>query len=248
MFDNQKGYFSAAHNNQRDWLLLDNSEIEATPTELYEQLKQLPFKNVEPYQIDDGMPQKVWINKYGRRSKEIIQDWDERIQEVILGNFSLDTKRTFTISEFERTMELARKGVIVTSGRHLQHGGLGQDSRPIELQTNCATSIFSFMNFLLLMFGCFRKGTKIKMADGSYKNIEEVNVGDLVVSWNENNKEFINKTVVATHVNPPKPMVKVHLQNGETVICTFDHKFILEDGTECMAKDLKGKKIKMMGE
>ena len=47
-------------------------------------------------------------------------------------------------------------------------------------------------------FGCFLEGTKILLADSSYKNIEDVEVGDLVQSYDEDKKEMVTGKVLKT--------------------------------------------------
>lgn len=123
----------------------------------------------------------------------------------------------------------------VTSGFVLANG---------LLTGNCATSSTSFILFYLLLNGCFRKGTKVKMADGSYKPIEEVQSGDEVVSFDEKTEQFINQKVLRLNENKPKSMVKVHLENGEDIVCTVDHKFLTEDGEWIEAQYLAGKNVK----
>ena len=39
--------------------------------------------------------------------------------------------------------------------------------------------------------GCFLAGTKILMSDHSYKNIEDMEIGDEVISWDEANNKII---------------------------------------------------------
>jgi hypothetical protein len=45
---------------------------------------------------------------------------------------------------------------------------------------------------------CFIAGTKITMADGSQKNIESVEVGDMVMSFNESSNQQESKSVLET--------------------------------------------------
>ena len=45
-------------------------------------------------------------------------------------------------------------------------------------------------------FPCFAKGTKILMKDKSYKNIEDINVGEYVISYNLEKKEFTTSKVL----------------------------------------------------
>ena len=111
------------------------------------------------------------------------------------------------------------------------------------LTGNCATASNSFMLFLLLMSGCFRKETPVLMADGSLRPIEEVRVGDSVLSFDEEADEFVTKLVLKTYKNAPKPMVKITMEDDTEIFCTEDHKFLTNDGW-VQARDLLGKDVK----
>lgn len=47
--------------------------------------------------------------------------------------------------------------------------------------------------------GCFAKGTQILMADGNYNNIEEVKVGDYILTRNETDSKLIKAKIIGTH-------------------------------------------------
>ena len=49
--------------------------------------------------------------------------------------------------------------------------------------------------------GCFAPGTLISMADGSFKNIEDIQPNDDIIAYNENTKEFVNKKVIKAYVH-----------------------------------------------
>lgn len=83
--------------------------------------------------------------------------------------------------------------------------------------------------------GCFVKGTKILMADGTQSNIEDIDKGDYVLTKNGAYK------VLNTFVKNKKETVKI---NNE-IECTLDHKFFVirkTDVTENMTdEDIKEK-------
>ena len=72
---------------------------------------------------------------------------------------------------------------------------------------------------------CFISGTKVLMANGVEKNIEEINVGDLVLSYNEIINVVEEREV--TEVNSPihDDLVKYILSDDTEIISTFDHPF-----------------------
>jgi adenosylcobalamin-dependent ribonucleoside-triphosphate reductase len=101
--------------------------------------------------VPNGMPLSVFRDKYARRKPEGgFESWEERITAVIEGNFALAPGG----KDIERALDLAQRGVMPLSGRHLQHGDLTQPSRTAEHFMNCATAMFSWASFLLLMKGC----------------------------------------------------------------------------------------------
>lgn len=111
--------------------------------------------NRREYQVPNGMARSVFENKYSRRNSDgLFQTWAERVEDVIIGNFMLDPRlHVLFEDEIDRTMELAKAGVFPTSGRHLQHGDETQPDKLLELHSNCATAMFSFMLFRLLLRG-----------------------------------------------------------------------------------------------
>jgi intein/homing endonuclease len=72
---------------------------------------------------------------------------------------------------------------------------------------------------------CFIAGTQITMADGSFKNIEEVQIGDEVITLNEETKLNEVKKVINTKSPIHNDLVKYTLSNGVEVTSTFDHPF-----------------------
>ena len=95
---------------------------------------------------------------------------------------------------------------------------------------------------------CFPKNTPILMSDYTYKNIQDIKIGDKVLTFE---KGFIQETNVENLLEREKETINLLLENGEKIECTPDHKFpsfvkshnrfkILE------AKNLKGKLIKQI--
>jgi len=106
------------------------------------------------FNVPDGMARSIWENKYARKTDTGFQTWNERLTEVVNGNFLLDPRaRSEYESELEETLTLAKTGVMPFSGRHLQHGDLRQPDKIGEVFTNCATAMFTFIKFWLLLKG-----------------------------------------------------------------------------------------------
>jgi hypothetical protein len=102
------------------------------------------------------------------------------------------------------------------------------DMQPINnfiLETNGVMALLVVHNALF----CFAEGTKVLMADGSEKNIEDVVEGDEVLSFNESTLENEIKKVIGTKKPIHNDMVKYVFANQTEIVCTFDHPFYVND-------------------
>ena len=71
---------------------------------------------------------------------------------------------------------------------------------------------------------CFVAGTKVAMADGTEKNIEEIEIGDEVKSWNAVTNEFESNKVTKL-ISPVHDDMVVLKWEHTSVKSTFDHPF-----------------------
>ena len=84
---------------------------------------------------------------------------------------------------------------------------------------------------------CFVAGTLVTTEDGQ-KPIEEIEVGDKVLSENELTGEVAVKTVTETYVNETDELVHIGV-NGETVSATPTHPFYVDKLGWTLARSLK---------
>lgn len=75
---------------------------------------------------------------------------------------------------------------------------------------------------------CIAEGSLITMSDGTLKPIEDVRIGDRVISFD--GKVFSGKTVAAAWDNGIKDVVEVTLEDGISLKCTPDHRLLTQDG------------------
>ena len=83
---------------------------------------------------------------------------------------------------------------------------------------------------------CFIAGTKVKTEDG-YKNIEEVEVGDKVLAYDEETGKQAYKEVVRLFRGKTDEWYHVFVE-GEEIVCTGGHRFYVEGKGFVEAKDL----------
>jgi len=87
-------------------------------------------------------------------------------------------------------------------------------------------------------YTCFPKGTKISLPDGEVKNIEEIKIGDKVLSFNENTNNLEIKKVEKVFIRQAEKILEIRLSNGKIIKPTPDHEFYLNKQW-IQAKDLK---------
>ncbi len=94
-------------------------------------------------------------------------------------------------------------------------------------------------------FGCFIGSTRVRLADGTARSFVE-----LVADAEQGKDHFVYAVdaagrVVMAPLRSPRltkqgvPVVKVTLDDGEEIVCTPDHRFMLRDGTYREAQDLQ---------
>lgn len=81
----------------------------------------------------------------------------------------------------------------------------------------------------LISTSCFIAGTKVLMADGTEKNIEDIIEGDEVLSFNESTLQTEAKKVIGSKKPIHNDMVKYVFANQTEIVCTFDHPFYVND-------------------
>jgi len=95
-------------------------------------------------------------------------------------------------------------------------------------------------------FGCFTGETRVRLADGSTISFKE-----LVDDYTQGKKYFVysinNGRVEMALLRAPRltkknvPVVRVTVDNGEKIVCTPDHRFMLRDGSYREAQYLRPK-------
>lgn len=86
---------------------------------------------------------------------------------------------------------------------------------------------------LLNMINCFAEGSKVLMGDSSFKNIETVQIGEFVLTYNFTKKKFEKNMVLKIDSPFHMKFVKIHFSNGEEVISTKDHPYFVKGKGWC---------------
>jgi intein/homing endonuclease len=75
---------------------------------------------------------------------------------------------------------------------------------------------------------CFIAGTKVLTANGVEKNIEDLQVGEEVLSYNEYSNIIESKKIVKMDSPIHDDLVEYTLSNGVQIISTFDHPYYVD--------------------
>lgn len=83
---------------------------------------------------------------------------------------------------------------------------------------------------LLYVDECFPAKTKIRLPDGSSKNIEDVKVGDRILSFNEQTGKLVPRLVKVSVCTGKKEIFTYTTVSGRKVTCTADHPVYTREG------------------
>lgn len=91
-------------------------------------------------------------------------------------------------------------------------------------------------------FGCIYcalRGTKIRMADGTTKPIENINIGDKVLSYNEAKKAEEEDKVISFMARTVDEILDIELDDGTVVSITGEHPVLVLSRGWIKASDLR---------
>jgi len=148
---------------------------------------------------------------------------------------SEDAKEGAEKVDFSRAKKLASMFRIIS-------GDLGYLNVPM-LCTNHVYDEMTMYPKKIMKGGCLVKDNLILMADGSYKKIQDIIIGDFVQTL-ENQQE-----VKETHKYENKELYEIEFEDGTIIKCSENHRFLIGDDYDdenswVEAKDLIGNNIK----
>lgn len=86
--------------------------------------------------------------------------------------------------------------------------------------------------------GCFIAGTKISMANGLFKNIENIQQNDLIIAYNEDKNNFtIGKVLRTKKNNIFTKIVKIILSNNNIINMTLSHPILTTQGWKAIDRN-----------
>ncbi len=80
------------------------------------------------------------------------------------------------------------------------------------------------------VFQCLDLSTNITACDGSVKALSEVVEGDVIKSYDEQLKAFVDVSVTKVIDQGVRECIKLEFDDGNHIICTDDHLFLTQRG------------------
>jgi RecA/RadA recombinase len=160
---------------------------------------------------------------------------DRKPMIMILDSLGMlsSSKEMNDTAEGKDTRDMTRAQVTKATFRVLTLK-LGKAGIPL-IMTNHTYETMSMFPQKIMGGGCLTEGHKVQMSDGTFKDISDINKNDTVITM------FGNRQVLETFKYENKPTVSIEMEDGYTVVCTPEHKFLVKQSDELVwikAEDL----------
>jgi intein/homing endonuclease len=130
----------------------------------------------------------------------------------------------YSLEEQVTQIEVGDRVKLITgTAQIVEINAFSEDVKVYNLQDIEGNHNFFANNVLVHNRFCFIAGTQITLEGGSKKNIEDIVIGDEVLSFNEASNLIEPKKVVELKQPIHSDLVKYHLSNDTTLTCTYDH-------------------------
>lgn len=176
-----------------------------------------------------------WSDKIGRRENHL----ESTEREIAF--FKKKFGDLLTDEEYDQIRQTELKGDVLASRRLHWSAGKAAEINNICIY-NCSYLVLdtwdAFAEMLYLLM-CFHPDTLVQ-TDQGHRKINDVKVGDKVLSYDEIKKEFAYKTITSIVETPSasKKKLKITMENGEAFYCTYDHQWLTENRGWVKAEDL----------
>lgn len=144
------------------------------------------------------------------------------------------TKEITDTATGHNVRDMTRAQAVKSVFRVLTHK-LGKAKIPLVMTNHTYDVVGSYIPTKDMGGGCLTENHKICMSDGNFKNIQEICIGDYVVTL------FGNQKVLETFKYENKEIISIEFDDGSVINCTPEHKFLIKIEDEMVwveAKDI----------
>jgi RecA/RadA recombinase len=212
-------YFDTENSTEKDMVVkrnIDPSKILYLPVETVEDFRDQLVKIVDDYndkkQNGEECPKlMIILDSLGNTSTR------KEIKDVETGNDKQDMTRSKVVKSIFRVLNIK----------------LAKAKIPMLITNHVYADMSSFVPKKIMSSGCLTKDAMVLMHNKKYKNINKIFPGDIVQTLT-GKKEVLN-----TFYYQEKEIVTFKLENGDTINCTENHKFLIENDSGFIWKKAK---------
>lgn len=194
---------------------------------------------------DEYQTSKLSSPFYSADDDELISSAVERTYDIaheVIGDVSYDTSYKYPktapegSTDFKELLRLCKEGI---KKKGLDTNKVYVDRMMTELDVIKKlknASYFVLMNKVMELArekticgvarGCFTPDSRVQLADGSYKSISDIQIGDVVVDANSVPQNVLDHFVYDVE----EELLLLEFENGITVRCTKEHEFLTQRG------------------
>lgn len=181
------------------------------------------IKDLEKLCVED--PQKNIYVSVGAGTSDVSEDRVNKLVDAGVRNFCVDVANGHSVHCVDALKNIKNR----LPESNVMAGNVCSFDGAYKLAENGAGSIRCGIGP-----GCFRAGTRVLMANGSYKNIENIRSGDRVINCDGEAKEVIWSGVTGRK--------KTYKHKGSlfylSTYCTKDHKYLVNSGNQVVWKQI----------
>jgi hypothetical protein len=175
-------------------------------------------KHIVTYTFENGTSLKSTLD-HPLYSKE--NGWVSKSPDFTLAKYGLTTKET------EVGIKIQKQ-----DGSEIKIVSIEISNEPtIVYNVNVVEKNHNFFanEFLVHNRACFISGTEITLENGDVKNIEDIQIGDVVITLNEETQELEGKEVYEVLTPIHSDLVTYKLEDGTEITSTHDHPYYTHD-------------------
>jgi len=179
--------------------------------------EDLPKKMVYHIQTEDSSSFRVSANQH----MLIYDSVADRLKYKDIYNLDISSDRLIGISG--SLINIVSNNIEILNGDYQTY--------ILDMETTDTYTLYNGeLNFKIITHNCFPAGTKISLEDGSYKNIEDITTDDVLLTYNNDKKEYGLGKVGTIRVTTQNKLIHLSTANGEEIKSTPRHKIYTQGG------------------
>lgn len=179
--------------------------------------EDLPKKMIHHIQTEDSSSFRVSANQH----MLIYDSVADKLKYKDIYSLDISSDRLIGISG--SVINISSNDIEILDGNHQTY--------ILDMETTDTYTLYNGeINFKIITHNCFPAGTKISLEDGSYKNIEDITTNDVLLTYNNDKKEYGLGKVGTIRITTQNKLIHLSTANGEEIKSTPRHKIYTQGG------------------